>query len=128
MIEEAVAYVKRFGYINDERYVQITVARNGRRRRAEEKSMLPFCRKGFRENKLMRRLSPVMIRKMRWKQFAHSFLKRGIGDMDENQKQSFMAIWREKDLVMKKFVMQWRFLVGMKEVCDRMLDIFTKTV
>ena len=81
--------------------------------------MMPFCRKGFRENKLMRRLSPVMTRKMRWKQFAHIPLKRGIGLISMRiRSKSFMAIWREKDLVMKKFVMQWRFLVGMKEVSD----------
>lgn len=96
LIEEAVAYVKRFGYINDERYVQMYVL-NRKEKKSRREIYAALLQKGIPGEQIDEAFESCYDQEDALEAIRTLLSKKGYRpDMDENQKQKLYGYLARK--------------------------------
>lgn len=96
LIEEAVAYVKRFGYINDERYVQMYVL-NRKEKKSRREIYAALLQKGIPGEQIDAAFEACYNQEDALEAICTLLSKKGYrSDMDENQKQKLYGYLARK--------------------------------
>lgn len=96
LIEEAVAYVKRFGYINDERYVQMYVL-NRKEKKSRREIYAALLQKGIPGEQIDAAFEACYDQEDALEAICTLLSKKGYRpDMDENQKQKLYGYLARK--------------------------------